>query len=178
MLKEQGLPDEFINDLLKNSCEATMLAKMHQCKWDPVSKTLTMEEEVSQMANIKALEGVAWFKDEFGLLAKNPRNQKRYTAPEALFNLNKAGSRKTIHDRHEEHHNNNGPDASAGSPPRRAAQGKTKSAVGMVDLTGSTRDSASQTSSSSSDDLSLSDEGLHLKASSDSTDGTSVTGGG
>jgi hypothetical protein len=29
VLKEQGLPEEFIDDLLKNSCEATMLAKMH-----------------------------------------------------------------------------------------------------------------------------------------------------
>jgi hypothetical protein len=132
---------------------------------------------VSQVANIKTFEGAAWFKDEFGLLAKNPRNQKRYTAPEALFNLDKAGLHKTIHDRHEEHHNNNGPNASAGTPPRRAAQGKTKSAVGMVDLTGSTRDSASQTSSSSSDDLSLSNEGSRLKASGDSTDSTSTTGG-
>jgi hypothetical protein len=34
VLKEQGLPDDFIDNLLKNSCEATMLAKMYQCKWD------------------------------------------------------------------------------------------------------------------------------------------------
>jgi hypothetical protein len=34
ILKEQGLPDDFIDNLLKNFCEATMLAKMHQCKWD------------------------------------------------------------------------------------------------------------------------------------------------
>jgi hypothetical protein len=37
VLKEQGLSEEFIDDLLKNSCKATMLAKMHQCKWDPVN---------------------------------------------------------------------------------------------------------------------------------------------
>jgi hypothetical protein len=36
-LREQGLLEEFIDDLLKNSCEATMLAKMHQCKWDPTN---------------------------------------------------------------------------------------------------------------------------------------------
>jgi hypothetical protein len=35
LLKEQRLPDDFANNLLKNSCEATMLAKMYQCKWDP-----------------------------------------------------------------------------------------------------------------------------------------------
>jgi hypothetical protein len=37
VLKEQGLAEEFIDDLLKNSCEATMLDKMHQCKRDPVN---------------------------------------------------------------------------------------------------------------------------------------------
>jgi hypothetical protein len=37
VLKEQGFPEEFIDDLLKNSCKAMMLAKMHQCKWDPVN---------------------------------------------------------------------------------------------------------------------------------------------
>ena len=178
VMKEQGLPDKFINDLLKNSCEAMMLPKIHQCKWDPVSKTLTTEEEVSQVANINTFEGAAWFKDKFGLLAKNPRNQKRHTAPEALFNLDKAGLHKTIHDRHEEHHNNNGPNASAGTPPRRAAQGKTKSADGMVDLTGSTRDSAFQMSSSSLDDSSSSNEGSRLQTSGNSTDGTSMASGG
>ncbi len=116
VLKEQGLPEEFINDLLKNSCEATMLAKMHQCKWDPVNRVLTTEEEVAQVEKTKAFEGAAWFKDKFGLLTQNSRNQKRYTAPEALFNLDESGSHKTIHDRHESHHNNNGPDASAETP--------------------------------------------------------------
>ncbi len=130
------------------------------------------------MEKTKAFEGAAWFKDKFGLLAQNSRNQKRYTAPEALFNLNESGSRKTIHDWHESHHNNNSPNASAGTPPRRAVQGKTNSAVGMVDLTGSTRDSASQTSSSSKDDLSLSNEGSRFKASSDSKDGTSTARSG
>jgi hypothetical protein len=171
MLKEQGLPDKFIDDILKNLCEATMLAKMHECAWDPATKTLTTEEEVSQAAKTKAFEGAAWFKDEFGLLAKNPRNQKRYMAPEALFNLDKMGLRKIIHDRHERNCKHNGPNVSAGTPPRR---GKSMATVGMVDLTGSTRDSASHMNSSSSDDSSSSKEGSHLQASGDSTDGTSA----
>jgi hypothetical protein len=122
----------------------------------------------------KAFEGVTWFKVKFELLMQNSHNQKRYTAPEGLFNLDELGLCKTIHDRHESHHNNNGPDTSAGTPPRRAVQGKTNSAVGMVDLTGSTRGSTSQTSSSSKDDSSLSDKGSRLKASSDSKDGMSM----
>ncbi len=155
-----------------------MLAKMHQCKWDPVNQVLIMEEEESRVAKTKAFEGAAWFKDEFGLLVQYSHAQKRYTAPEALFNLNESGLRKTICDRHEEHRNKNGPDASAGTPPR-TAQGKIQSAVGMVDLTGSTRDSASQTSSSSSkDNSSSSNKGSRSKVSSNSKDGTSAAGSG
>jgi len=162
MLKEQGLPEDFIDDLLRNLCEATMLAKMHECTWDPVTKTLTTEEEVSQVAKTKAFVGAAWFKDEFGLLAKNSQNQKRYTAPEAIFNLDETGLRTTIHDRHEGNQNHNGPDVSAGTPPRREVHRRVTDTAGMVDLTGSTRDSTSHTSSSSSDDSSLSNKGSRL----------------
>jgi hypothetical protein len=83
----------------------------------------------------------------------------------------------TIHDHLEGPRNNNGPNASAGTPPR-AAHGKTNSAVGMVDLTGNTRDFASQTSSSSSsseDDSSLSNKGLCSRAYNDNEDGTGAT---
>jgi hypothetical protein len=38
MLKEQGLPKEFIDNLLKKSCEASLVADMHHRKWDPVTK--------------------------------------------------------------------------------------------------------------------------------------------
>jgi len=92
MLKEQGLPDNFIDNFLKNSCKATMLANMHQCKWDSVNCILTTEEEVSHAAKTKAFEGADWFKDVFGLLTQNAGTQQRYTAPETLFNLDKSGS--------------------------------------------------------------------------------------
>jgi hypothetical protein len=32
MLKEQGFPKEFIKDLIKKSCEASLVADMHHCK--------------------------------------------------------------------------------------------------------------------------------------------------
>jgi hypothetical protein len=34
MSKEQGLPEEFIDDLIKKSCKASLMADMHHCKWD------------------------------------------------------------------------------------------------------------------------------------------------
>jgi hypothetical protein len=58
-LKEQGLPDEFIDKLLQKSCEATMLADMHCCKWDAVNQALTTEEDIAQAEKTKAFEGAA-----------------------------------------------------------------------------------------------------------------------
>ena len=100
-LIEHGLPVEFVGELLEQSCEATMLAERHRCKWDTATKTLTTVEDCIQSEKAKAFEGAAWFNDEFGLLGKNAtRNQTRFAAPETLFDLDNAASRKTIHDRH------------------------------------------------------------------------------
>ncbi len=41
MLQEQGMPNIFIDGLLKNSSEARMLANMSRCKWDLVHWLLT-----------------------------------------------------------------------------------------------------------------------------------------
>jgi hypothetical protein len=157
---DYGLPATFVEDLLKNSCEATMLASRHRCKWDTATKTLTTEEDKVQAAKDMAFEGAAWFKDEFGLLGHNAaRNATRFAAPEALFNLDDAGSRKTIHDRHK---------------PR------IESAKKVLDLTGNKRDSASHTSSSSNsgESLNSSDEGSRSKSSKTEEDDMSATGSG
>jgi hypothetical protein len=168
-LKEQGLPDEFIAELLQRSCEVTMLAEMSRCKWDVTTRTLMTEDKQKQAEKTKVFESAAWFKDKFGLLGQRARNQKWYTAPEALFNLEDAGSQKTIHDRN------------------RKAQGGTKVQVktlprtaskGVVDLTTNYRDSTSHTSSSSLGDLSSSNEGSHSKASSSEEDSASAAGSG
>ncbi len=87
MLMEQGLPKEFIKDLLSRTCEAFMVAEMHTCKWDEKTRTLTTADEAKREKEVKAFESASWFKDEFGLLAKTAGKEKNYTAPEALYNL-------------------------------------------------------------------------------------------
>ncbi len=69
-LKEQGLPDDFLAELLQRSCEATMLADMSRCKWDAATKTLTTMDECKKAEKKKAFESAAWFKDEFGLIGQ------------------------------------------------------------------------------------------------------------
>jgi hypothetical protein len=127
-LKEQGLPDEFVRELLQRSCKATMLADMHRCKWDAATWILTTEDKLDQAEKTKAFEGAAWFKDEFGLLGQKARNQKKYAALEALFNLNDTGSRKTIHDRHRAPQGGEGSTYQVGTPSKKACKA-------LVDLT-------------------------------------------
>ncbi len=128
-----------------------------------------MEDECAQVEKNKAFEGAAWFKDKFGLLGKSANNQKWFATPESLFNLDNAGSRRTIHDRHINPQGDG--KEQMGTPPRKACKA-------MVDLTVDTGDSASHTSSSSLE-VSLSNEGSRSKASSsEEEDSTSAANGG
>jgi hypothetical protein len=54
----------------------------------------TLQEEATN-----AFESATWFRDEFGLLGKAKKNDN--VAPEAIFNLNRPESQKSIHDQHQ-----------------------------------------------------------------------------
>jgi hypothetical protein len=74
VLLEHDCTGEFTKELLKCLCKASMLAEMHNCKWDATTRTLTTIEEEDRKKEIKAFEGAAWFKGEFGLLTKRGLN--------------------------------------------------------------------------------------------------------
>ena len=59
MLREQGLPEDFIKELLDKTCEATMLMDMHSCTWDEETRTLTTPEEGRCKEVTKAFESAA-----------------------------------------------------------------------------------------------------------------------
>ena len=75
MQTKQGLPDQFIKDLLNQSCKASMLVEVTKCTWEVGSRTLTTEDEMNQEEETKTFEGASWFKDEFGLLAKGAKQK-------------------------------------------------------------------------------------------------------
>jgi hypothetical protein len=173
-LIEHRLPEDFVEELLEKSCEATMLAERHRCKWDTATKTLTTVEDSIQSEKANAFEGAAWFKNEFGLLGKNTtQNQTRFAALKTLFDLDDAGSRKTIHDRHKKVQIKEGAHKVLRTPPRKE---KAKS---VVNMTGDNKDSASSTSSSSRESTGSGDNQSRSQAPS-SGDGsiTSAIGGG
>ena len=170
---EHGLPEEFVEDLLRKLCEMTMLAARHSCKWDTATKTLTTVDDHIQSKKAKAFEGAAWFKDEFGLLGNNAtRNQSCFVAPEALFNLDDAGSCKTIHDRHRKVQIKESSNTVSRTPPRKE---KTKP---VVNMTGNEEDSASSTSLSSGESADSNDNRSRSQSLSSTDGSTSAAGSG
>jgi hypothetical protein len=144
----------------------------------------------------RVFKGASWFKDEYRLLAKGSK-QKKYAAPEALFNLDSSGSVKMIHDHHKE------PIVPQGTPPRKQkekeivdlAQTPPKKEKGkegkgeVTDLTSKAdRDSASQPGNTSlsseegkeddEDDSSGNKEGSRSKKSDEGEDYLSTTRSG
>jgi hypothetical protein len=45
MLHDQGMPEDFIKDLLGKSCNASLVANIYKCTWDLTTRTLTTKEE-------------------------------------------------------------------------------------------------------------------------------------
>jgi hypothetical protein len=110
MLREHGMPKEFIKDLLEISCEASLVAEVCKCTWDEKIRTLTTKEEEEKNKIVKAFESATWFKDKFGILGKKDQG-KKHALPEELFNLVGNESYKTIHNRHKR------PKEPVGTPP-------------------------------------------------------------
>ena len=114
-LKDKGLPEEFLIDLLKRSYCQTMMNEIHLCKWDLETGVLTTQREAKEKEDTADLENVSWFKNTFEDLVLDMPGAPKALAPppKSLFNLDKDRSIKTIHDR-----NLNRPSA-AGTPPRK-----------------------------------------------------------
>ena len=76
MLREHGMPKEFIKDLLGKSCEVSLVAEVYKCTWDEKTRTLTTKEEEEKNKLVKTFESAVWFKDKFGILGKKDQGKK------------------------------------------------------------------------------------------------------
>jgi hypothetical protein len=139
MLLEADFPEEIVKKLIKESCKVSLVAEISSCKWDCKTRTLTTVADENHVEGLKAFEGAAWFKDEFGYLKKGSKPQP-CPPPEELFNLDGTNLIKIIYNRHQASILKKG-----SNPPMKGNEGK-------VDLTHEETDgdSASQSSSSSS----------------------------
>jgi hypothetical protein len=155
MLLEADFPKDCVKKLIKESWEVSLVAEISSCKWDGKTRTLTTVADEKHEKVLKAFEGVAWFKDEFGFLKKGPKPQPRLPLEE-LFNLDGSDSLKTIHDCHQV------------SILKKASIPPTKGNEDEIDLTHEETDGDSVSHSffsSSSKDDDASKEGLRSKSS-------------
>ena len=59
VLRDQGLPDNFLMDLLKHSCCPTVVSKMLSCMWDADAGVLTTLRELDNNKHLEELEKAA-----------------------------------------------------------------------------------------------------------------------
>jgi hypothetical protein len=111
VLKDQGLPEGFLFELVKQLCCPVMVSEINQCTWDSDTGSLTTKQDAESNINEEDLEKALWFKDAFADLeiASNGRAKKKQAPPpERLFNLDGDRSIKSIHQCNEAHPSSTG----------------------------------------------------------------------
>jgi hypothetical protein len=136
ILKDQGLPELFLLDLVKKSCCPTQLSEMANCTWELDTGTLTTHQEAAEEKNHVVLETASWFKEAFVDLGSRVDGKPKKPAPppKTLFNLKDDRSVKTVHHCHEQ------AATTGGSTPPRKGKGK------VVKMASSDEESASSSS--------------------------------
>jgi hypothetical protein len=136
ILKDQGMPETFLIELVRASCCPTQVSEMANCSWDLDTGTLTTHQEEAEEKNRVVLETALWFKDAFADLgsAVDGKSKKPAPPPGTLFNLEEDRSVKTVHHCHEQ------AVTTAGSTPPWKGKGK------VVNVASSDEESASSSS--------------------------------
>ena len=97
-----GMGDVFVKTLLKEACCPTLFASINQCQWDATTNTITTEEQAEDERRMAEFEKAAWYRDEFGKhMVSNLNKVKKYTDPEALYDLDGERSVKTLNARND-----------------------------------------------------------------------------
>ena len=101
-LVKVGLDEKFVKSLLKESCCPTLLGTIQQCQWDADTNTIVTAEQADDEKRMAEFEDAAWYRDEFGKhMVSNMKKVKKYTDPEALYDLDGERSVKTLHARND-----------------------------------------------------------------------------
>ena len=66
-LKDAALPVKFIMDLLRATCDATLVAEIKDCDWDSDTQTLITPQEKKEDKGSDELENAEWYKNAFNL---------------------------------------------------------------------------------------------------------------
>jgi hypothetical protein len=77
VLRDQGMPESFLMELVKNSCCPTQVSEITNRTWDPDTGTLTTYQEAAEENNHVVLETALWFNDLFAELGAGARGNIR-----------------------------------------------------------------------------------------------------
>jgi hypothetical protein len=84
-----ALPKKFVMDLLKATCDATLVAKIADCEWDPDTQTITTPHEKKENEDLEEMENATWWNNAFDLkkIGKKPAKCAADKKPEELIDL-------------------------------------------------------------------------------------------
>jgi len=98
-LQEKGLPKEFVTELLRKSCDPTLVGAAFNCTWDEKDHVVTRpDEEELKKQREEDEKANSWYKDMINMhLVTSQRSPKKaHIAPEARYDLDAERSVKTI----------------------------------------------------------------------------------
>ena len=102
ILTSQGVSDDVINKLLRNSICPSHVAQMSNFTYDEKTRTLTSLKDNTQDKALEDLFNASWFNKKFNMdvLLNDKKKAKEDCPPaELLFDLDGTRSLKTIHDK-------------------------------------------------------------------------------
>ena len=100
VLRAQGVSDQFLRELLRRSCDPSLVLEVSSCSWDEEAKRLVTPRTKDADAG-QALEEAAWYsKIEGSLMGKKGKEkEKNHLAPEDIYDLDQDQSVTTLHSR-------------------------------------------------------------------------------
>ena len=87
-LKDLKVDDNFIKEIAGRGLDPTLLHEVQECKWDPIKKALLTPEDI--VGEEDKIEEEIWHVDHVAKFMENnkqSRKNKKYAAPDVLFNL-------------------------------------------------------------------------------------------
>ena len=97
-LQDEKATTDFINELLRKCIDPALNHSAHECKWDGDTMMVTTADDVEANDAQAELEAMPFFVNKISeVMAENEKSNKKYSDPNALFNLDGERSVKTIH---------------------------------------------------------------------------------
>jgi len=84
-----ALLKKFVMELLKATCNATLVSEIDDCQWDPETLSITTPHEQKEEEDMEELEKASWWNNAFDLKEIGKKNAKCAADknPEKLFDL-------------------------------------------------------------------------------------------